>query len=128
MGANIFHAGASGAGQIAKICNNMLLAVHMIGTAEALQLGVDNGLDPKALSNIMLKSSGCNWSLEKYNPFPGVHENAPASKGYVGGFGTDLMLKDLGLSQENAPAVKASTPLGGLARALSPARAGSRWP
>ena len=62
--------------------------------------------------------SGGNWALEKYNPFPGVHENAPASKGYAGGFGTDLMLKDLGLAQENAIATKASTPLGGMARAI----------
>src|SRR5574343_191583 len=118
MGANIFHAGAVGAGQTAKICNNMLLGILMAGTSEAIALGVDNGLEPKVLSEIMRRSSGGNWALEKYNPFPGVHENAPASKGYAGGFGTDLMLKDLGLSQENASAVKASTPLGGLARAL----------
>ncbi len=81
-------------------------------------IGVANGLDPKVLSEIMRRSSGGNWALEKYNPFPGVHENAPASKGYAGGFGTDLMLKDLGLSQENAMAMKASTPLGGMARAI----------
>ena len=118
MGANIFHAGAVGAGQTAKICNNMLLGILMVGTSEAIALGVANGLDPKVLSEIMRRSSGGNWALEKYNPFPGVHENAPASKGYTGGFGTDLMLKDLGLSQENATAVKASTPLGGLARAI----------
>ena len=118
MGAIIFHAGDVGAGQTAKICNNMLLGILMAGTSEAIALGVANGLDPKVLSEIMRRSSGGNWALEKYNPFPGVHENAPASKGYVGGFGTDLMLKDLGLAQENAMAVKASTPLGGLARAI----------
>ena len=118
MGANIFHAGSVGAGQTAKICNNMLLGILMVGTSEAIALGVANGLDPKVLSEIMRRSSGGNWALEKYNPFPGVHENAPASKGYTGGFGTDLMLKDLGLSQENATAVKASTPLGGMARAI----------
>lgn len=118
MGANIFHAGAVGAGQTAKICNNMLLGILMIGTSEAIALGVANGLDPKVLSEIMRRSSGGNWALEKYNPFPGVHENAPASKNYAGGFGTDLMLKDLGLAQENAMAVKASTPLGGMARAM----------
>ena len=118
MGANIFHAGSVGAGQTAKICNNMLLGIVMAGTSEAISLGVANGLDPKVLSEIMRRSSGGNWALEKYNPFPGVHENAPASKGYAGGFGTDLMLKDLGLSQENATAVKASTPLGGMARAI----------
>ncbi len=118
MGANIFHAGEAGAGQTAKICNNMLLGILMIGTSEAIALGVANGLDPKVLSEIMRRSSGGNWALEKYNPLPGVMENAPASKGYAGGFGTDLMLKDLGLAQENAAAVRASTPLGGLARNL----------
>ncbi|MDD0815158.1 3-hydroxyisobutyrate dehydrogenase [Curvibacter sp. HBC28] len=118
MGANIFHAGAAGAGQTAKICNNMLLGILMIGTSEALALGVANGLDPKVLSEIMRRSSGGNWALEKYNPMPGVMDTAPAAKGYAGGFGTDLMLKDLGLAQENAAAVKASTPLGGLARSL----------
>ncbi|KQP14955.1 3-hydroxyisobutyrate dehydrogenase [Pseudorhodoferax sp. Leaf267] len=118
MGANIFHAGDAGAGQTAKICNNMLLGILMIGTSEALALGVANGLDPKVLSEIMRRSSGGNWALEKYNPMPGVMETAPASKGYAGGFGTDLMLKDLGLAQETAAAVKAATPLGGLARNL----------
>jgi 3-hydroxyisobutyrate dehydrogenase len=118
MGANIFHAGESGAGQIAKICNNMLLAIHMIGTAEALQLGVDNGLDPKALSDIMLKSSGCNWSLEKYNPYPGVMDNVPASRAYQGGFMVKLMQKDLGLAMGAALASHSSTPMGALANNL----------
>ncbi len=118
MGANIFHAGGPGAGQTAKICNNMLLGILMLGTSEAIALGVANGLDPKVLSEIMRRSSGGNWALEKYNPLPGVMENAPASKGYAGGFGTDLMLKDLGLAQENAMSVKAATPLGGMARSL----------
>ena len=118
MGANIFHAGEAGAGQTAKICNNMLLGILMIGTSEAIALGVANGLDPKVLSEIMRRSSGGNWALEKYNPLPGVMDTAPASKHYAGGFGTDLMLKDLGLAQENAAAVRASTPLGGLARSL----------
>lgn len=118
MGQNIFHAGAAGAGQTAKICNNMLLGILMIGTSEALALGMANGLDPKVLSEIMRRSSGGNWALEKYNPVPGVMETAPASKGYAGGFGTDLMLKDLGLAQENAAEVRATTPMGGLARNL----------
>ena len=118
MGANIFHAGGAGAGQTAKICNNILLGILMIGTSDALALGVANGLDPKVLSEIMRRSSGGNWALEKYNPMPGVQDNVPSSKGYAGGFGTDLMLKDLGLAQENATAVKAATPLGGLARSL----------
>lgn len=118
MGSNIFRAGDAGAGQIAKICNNMLLAVHMTGTAEALQLGVDNGLDPKILSDIILKSSGCNWSIEKYNPYPGVMEGVPASKGYEGGFMVDLMLKDLGLAQQAALASQSATPMGAAARNL----------
>jgi len=118
MGANIFRAGDIGAGQVAKICNNMLLAIHMSGTAEALQLGIDNGLDPKALSEIMLKSSGANWSLEKYNPVPGVMESVPSSNDYQGGFMVDLMLKDLGLAQEAANASKSSIPMGGAARNL----------
>ena len=118
MGTNIFHAGGVGAGQTAKICNNMLLGILMVGTSEAIALGVANGLDPKVLSEIMRRSSGGNWALEKYNPYPGVHENAPASKGYAGGFGTDLMLKDLGLAQDNATANRASTPLGGMARSI----------
>jgi len=118
MGKNIFHAGPSGAGQIAKICNNMLLGIQMIGTSEALNLGVANGLDPKVLSEIMNKSSGRNWTLDVYNPWPGVMEKVPAAQGYRGGFGTDLMLKDLGLAQEAALGSRCVTPLGALARQL----------
>lgn len=118
MGKNIFHAGDAGAGQVAKICNNMLLGILMAGTAEALALGAANGLDVKVLSNIISKSSGRNWATELYNPWPGVMEHAPASKGYAGGFGVDLMLKDLGLAAESALNSKASTPLGELARNL----------
>lgn len=118
MGKNVFHAGPAGAGAVAKICNNMLLAIHMIGTCEALQLGVDNGLDPKVLSEIMLKSSGRNWSLEAYNPWPGVMENVPASRDYSGGFQVALMQKDLGLAMEAAQKSRSSTPLGALAKQL----------
>jgi len=118
MGKNIFHAGESGAGQVAKACNNMLLAIHMIGTAEALALGERCGMDPKRLSEIMAKSSGGNWSLDKYNPWPGVMENVPASREYQGGFAVDLMTKDLGLALEAALATGASTPMGSLARSL----------
>ncbi|SHH86955.1 3-hydroxyisobutyrate dehydrogenase [Pollutimonas bauzanensis] len=118
MGKNIFHAGAAGAGQVAKICNNMLLGILMAGTSEALALGVANGLDPKVLSDIVAKSSGRNWATELYNPWPGVMEHAPASNGYAGGFGVDLMLKDLGLAAESALNARASVPLGELARNL----------
>ena len=118
MGKNIFHAGQAGAGQVAKICNNMLLGILMAGTSEALALGAANGLDPKTLSDIIAKSSGRNWATELYNPWPGVMEHAPASKDYAGGFGVDLMLKDLGLAAESALNARASVPLGELARNL----------
>ncbi|WP_153916072.1 3-hydroxyisobutyrate dehydrogenase [Shewanella sp. TC10] len=118
MGANIFHAGAAGAGQIAKICNNMLLSVLMVGTSESLQLGIDNGLDPKVLSDIMKVSSGGNWTLEKYNPCPDVMESVPSSNDYQGGFMVDLMVKDLGLSQQASVASNSSTPMGALARSM----------
>lgn len=118
MGANVFHAGAAGAGQTAKICNNMLLAILMAGTAEALSLGVDNGLDPKVLADIMKQSSGGNWALNVYNPYPGVMDGVPASRAYQGGFLVDLMTKDLGLAMATAEASKSSVPLGGLAKNL----------
>jgi 3-hydroxyisobutyrate dehydrogenase len=115
MGKNIFHAGPSGAGQMTKICNNMLLSILMIGTSEALNLGVANGLDPKVLSEIIQKSSGRNWTLEVYNPYPGVMETSPASREYAGGFAVDLMTKDLGLAIEASLASKTATPLGSAA-------------
>lgn len=124
MGKNIFHAGSHGAGQVAKVCNNMLLSVLMAGTAEALQLGIDNGLDPKVLSDIMLESSGRNWTLELYNPCPDVMENVPSSNNYEGGFMVDLMAKDLGLAMDTAVKSQSSTPMGSLARSLYALHAG----
>ncbi|WP_102795006.1 3-hydroxyisobutyrate dehydrogenase [Bowmanella denitrificans] len=118
MGKNIFHAGEHGAGQIAKICNNMLLSVLMVGTSEALKLGLDNGLDASVLSDIMLQSSGCNWTLQKYNPCPGVMDNVPSSNGYQGGFMVDLMRKDLGLAMDTALQSHSTTPMGALAQSL----------
>jgi 3-hydroxyisobutyrate dehydrogenase len=118
MGKNIFHAGDHGAGQIAKACNNMLLSVLMLATSEALQLGVNNGLDASVLSNIMSKSSGSNWTLDVYNPCPGVMENVPASNDYQGGFMVDLMAKDLGLAMDTALKSHSSTPMGALASSL----------
>ena len=118
MGSNIFHAGDSGAGQIAKACNNMLLAIHMAGTAEALALGVRNGLDPAVLSEVMKQSSGGNWSLNVYNPYPGVMDGVPASRGYSGGFLVDLMTKDLDLALDTAAQSRSSVPLGSLAKNL----------
>ncbi|MGR2737222.1 3-hydroxyisobutyrate dehydrogenase [Billgrantia sp. Q4P2] len=118
MGKNIFHAGEIGAGQVAKICNNMLLGILMSGTAEALALGVKNGLDPAVLSEIMKQSSGGNWALNVYNPWPGVMEGSAASRDYQGGFLTDLMAKDLGLAWELALGCKATVPMGSQARNL----------
>jgi 3-hydroxyisobutyrate dehydrogenase len=118
MGKNIFHAGPAGAGQVAKGCNNMLLAIHMIGTCEALEMGARNGLDPKVLSDIMLASSGRNWSLEVYNPYPDVMPNAPASNDYKPGFMVDLMVKDLGLAMEIAQQCEVDNAMGQLAREL----------
>lgn len=118
MGKAAFRAGPAGAGQIAKICNNMLLAVHMIGTAEALQMGVAAGLDAKALTEIMTASSGRNWSLDTYNPYPGVMDGVPASNDYQGGFLVKLMNKDLGLAADAAARLGADTPMGDLARKL----------
>lgn len=118
IGKKVLRAGDNGAGQVAKICNNMLLAVHMIGTAEALQLGADHGLDPEVLSEIMTASSGRNWSLEVYNPWPGVMEGVPSSNHYQAGFAVNLMNKDLGLALQAALASQSSTPMGALAKSL----------
>lgn len=111
MGKNIFHAGGSGAGQTAKICNNMVLAVMMAATSEAIVLGVKNGLNPKVLSDIMAASTGGNWVLDRYNPYPGVMENVPAANGYRNGFLSSLMLKDLGIAADNAQALRFATPM-----------------
>jgi 3-hydroxyisobutyrate dehydrogenase len=100
------------------MCNNMLLAIQMEGTAEALRLGIAHGLDPARLSEIMSKSSGRNWALEVYNPCPGVMPNSPASRGYAGGFASDLMLKDVGLAVDAARALAVATPLGLVARQI----------
>ena len=118
MGKNIFHAGDHGAGQVAKICNNMLLGILMAGTAEAINLGVKNGLDPKVLSDIMLQSSGRNWTLEVYNPYPQVMENVPSSNGYQGGFMSKLMQKDLNLAMQTAQDTNVETPMGAKATEL----------
>ena len=118
MGKNVFHAGRAGDGQMAKICNNLLLGVLMSGTCEALNLGMENGLDPKVLSDIMLQSSGRNWALELYNPCPGVMDSAPASNQFQPGFMSKLMLKDLGLGMDAAAHSQTAIPMGSLARNL----------
>jgi len=118
MGRASFHAGPAGAGQVAKACNNMLLAIHMLGTCEALTMGERHGLDPTVLSEIMLASSGRNWSLEVYNPWPGVQEGSAASNGYQPGFMVDLMAKDLGLAMDVADTAGIDNRMGQLARTL----------
>lgn len=118
MGKNIVYCGGTGNGQVAKVANNMLLGISMIGAAEAMNLGVSLGMDPKVLAGIINTSSGRCWSTEVYNPYPGVVETAPASKGYAGGFGADLMLKDLGLATEAAKAAKVPVVLGAAAQQL----------
>uniref|UniRef100_A0A0B6YUP5 3-hydroxyisobutyrate dehydrogenase n=1 Tax=Arion vulgaris TaxID=1028688 RepID=A0A0B6YUP5_9EUPU len=115
MGKNVIHCGAVGTGQAAKICNNMLLAISMIGTSEAMNLGIRLGLDPKLLAKILNISSGRCWSSEVYNPVPGVVEGIPSSNNYKGGFGSSLMTKDLSLAQNAAISTKSPTPLGSLA-------------
>jgi 3-hydroxyisobutyrate dehydrogenase len=118
MGKNIVHCGGSGNGQVAKICNNMLLAISMIGVSEAMSLGVALGMDPKVLAGIINTSSGRCWSSDTYNPYPGVMDAVPASRGYSGGFGANLMLKDLGLAADAARQARQPVMMGAVAREL----------
>lgn len=118
MGKNIVHCGATGTGQVAKICNNLILGISMIGVSEAMNLGASLGIDPKLLASIVNTSSGRCWSSDTYNPFPGVIDSVPASRGYTGGFGVDLMLKDLGLAMEAAKQTKQPAILGAIAHQL----------
>jgi 3-hydroxyisobutyrate dehydrogenase len=118
MGKNIVHCGGSGNGQVAKICNNMMLAIEMIATAEGMTLAAKLGMDPKVFAGIVNTSSGRCWSSDTYNPYPGVLENVPSSRGYSGGFGADLMLKDLTLVTDAAKVARQSVILGALAQQL----------
>lgn len=115
MGSRIVYCGDVGMGQAAKLCNNMLLAISMIGTAEAFNLGQKLGLDATVLADIVNSSSGKCWSSEIYNPVPGIVPNVPSSRNYEGGFGTTLMAKDLGLAQSAATRTQTPIPLGSLA-------------
>ncbi len=112
MGKAVIHAGASGAGQAAKICNNMILGATMIATAEAFVLAEKLGLDAQAFYDIASVSSGQSWSMTSYCPVSGVGPETPADRGYGGGFATALMLKDLRLAREAADDVGAATPMG----------------
>ncbi|EJL24793.1 3-hydroxyisobutyrate dehydrogenase [Novosphingobium sp. AP12] len=112
MAKAVIHAGEIGAGQVAKMCNNMLLAIHMIGTCEALALAEKAGLDPQKFYEISSKSTGYCWSLNDYTPAPGIGAASPADNGYAGGFASALMLKDLRLAMAGAGTAAATVPLG----------------
>ena len=118
MGKAVIHAGAAGNGQAAKICNNMLLAIHMIGTCEAFAMAEKLGLDPQTFYDISSVSSGQCWSMTSYCPVPGVGPVTPADNGYQGGFAAGLMLKDLKLAMEAAAGAGARVELGEHARAI----------
>jgi 3-hydroxyisobutyrate dehydrogenase len=118
MGKNIFHAGDAGNGQVAKICNNMLLGIHMIGTCEAFNLAEKLGLSAQKFYDISSTASGQNWSMTSYCPAPGPVESAPSNRNYEAGFTAAMMLKDLRLAQDAATTVCASTPLGSKSEAM----------
>jgi 3-hydroxyisobutyrate dehydrogenase len=113
-----FRAGDHGAGQAAKICNNMILGITMLGTCEAIGLAEKLGLDPVRMFDIVSKASGQSWSVTSYYPWPGPVPAAPSNRNYEGGFATAMMLKDLKLAQEAAARAGASTPLGAQTEAL----------
>jgi len=118
MGKNVFHAGDAGNGQVAKICNNMLLGIHMIGTCEAFNLAEKLGLDAQTFYDISSTASGQNWSMTSYCPAPGPVESAPSNKNYKAGFSAAMMLKDLRLAQDAATSARAATPLGTQSEAI----------
>ncbi|UXU74888.1 MULTISPECIES: 3-hydroxyisobutyrate dehydrogenase [unclassified Paracoccus (in: a-proteobacteria)] len=118
MGQKAVHCGDSGAGQAAKICNNMILGVTMIATCEAFALADKLGLDRQKMFDVVSTSSGYSWSMNAYCPAPGVGPKSPADNDYKPGFAAELMLKDLRLSQQAAAAVDADTPMGELASRL----------
>ena len=118
MGQKAVHCGAAGAGQAAKICNNMILGVTMIATCEAFALADKLGLDRQKMFDVVSTSSGYSWSMNAYCPAPGIGPKSPADNGYRPGFAADLMLKDLRLSQQAAAGADADTPMGQLATDL----------
>ncbi len=115
MGTKVVHCGGPGTGQVAKVCNNLLLGISMVGVAEAMSLGSALGMAPEQLAEIINTSTGKCWSSESYNPCPGVVPGSPASRGYSGGFGVDLMLKDLGLATDAAKSTKQPLFVGAIA-------------
>ncbi|MEL6509448.1 MAG: 3-hydroxyisobutyrate dehydrogenase [Pseudomonadota bacterium] len=118
MGQKAVHCGEAGAGQAAKICNNMILGVTMIGTCEAFALADKLGLDRQKMFDVVSTSSGYSWTMNAYCPAPGIGPKSPADNGYQPGFAAELMLKDLRLSQQAAESADADTPMGQLAQTL----------
>lgn len=112
MGRAVIHAGDAGAGQAAKICNNMMLAIHMIGTCEAMNMAKGLGLDPQRFYDIASKASGQSWSLTSYCPVPGPVPAAPSNRDYKPGFAAPMMLKDMRLAMGTAESLGANTPMG----------------
>ncbi|MDO8840177.1 MAG: 3-hydroxyisobutyrate dehydrogenase [Parvibaculum sp.] len=118
MGKNIFHAGAAGNGQVAKVCNNMILGISMIAVSEAFVLGEKLGLDAQTLFDISSTASGQCWSMTSYCPVPGPVPTSPANRGYAPGFTAAMMLKDLRLAQDASKTARTPTPLGAQAAQL----------
>ncbi|KAI8330972.1 3-hydroxyisobutyrate dehydrogenase [Chlamydoabsidia padenii] len=118
MGKNVVYCGKNGTGQVAKLCNNMLLGISMIGVAETMLLGGKLGMDPLLLASILNNSTGRCWSSDTNNPYPGVIPTAPSARGYQGGFSNKLMAKDLGLAMKAAKDAHANPTLGTLAAQL----------
>ncbi|XP_037952260.1 probable 3-hydroxyisobutyrate dehydrogenase, mitochondrial [Teleopsis dalmanni] len=118
MGKRITHCGDYGMGQAAKICNNMMLGISMIGVSEAMNLAIRLGLNPQTFADIINSSTGRCWASELYNPVPGITATAPANNDYKGGFSTDLITKDLGLASGVATASNTPIPLGGMAHQI----------
>lgn len=118
MGKKITHCGGYGMGQAAKICNNMMLGISMVGLAEVMNLAIRLGLDPKQFAEIINSSTGRSWASEINNPVPGIIATAPASRNYEGGFQTGLMTKDLGLASGVATATNTPIPLGALSHQI----------
>src|SRR5690606_34892062 len=114
MGKTVIHAGAAGAGQAAKICNNMILGATMIATCEAFKLAEKLGLDLQTFYDISSQASGQSWSMTSYSPVPGVGPETPADRDYQGGFAAALMLKDLKLAMAAAADAGANVPMGAL--------------
>ncbi|KAI9088491.1 3-hydroxyisobutyrate dehydrogenase-like protein mitochondrial precursor [Phlyctochytrium arcticum] len=118
MGKNVFYCGPNGTGLAAKICNNMMLGISMVGASETFKLGESLGLKPELLNNILNVSSGRSWSTDTYHLVPGLNPNVPASKGYEGGFGVSLMSKDMGLAVSAASETKTPIFLGAAAEQI----------